>query len=407
MSRAFTDDIAARMVVPAPGEDKRMSDVRPDMNKRSLASTSDFVSTMMMGTLNKRRFTGDQGLGAFRASMSGQLAQGLSVTNTGFSTTDVQTDQVISQPIFAKAFKEAWQADYVEMTPLFCSSQEPETSSLQMYTVASPAVLNYGLEAQTIRRTRAILNPAAAADFEETAWSLGHLQADSAMDFAMKWNYLGPMTGFSDGDVHSSDASVRAASNAERLLNYSVFNRARIFNMFGPDLVAGDYLFWCIKEYDVSRNRNHLDPRGVSKAARRRFPAYELQVMGASQHFIHTGIHNSSYDPISGPDSFTDPSESDLDYISRAARLAADYRPIDIDEYDRAVVRADGADGSVADRLDETPQLIYDAYMEGYCMKVGYARAKNGRDPTVSALAEAHRSHNEMKKLQALTIYHL
>lgn len=40
-------------------------------------------------------------------------------------------------------------------------------------------------------------------------------------------------------------------------------------------------------------------------------------------------------------------------------------------------------------------------------MKVGYARAKEGRDPTESALLEAHRSHEKMKKLQSLTIYHI
>jgi len=447
MSRAFTDGIMSRLQVPTPGSDERMGDVLVDTNKRPLVTSSDFVSSIMTGVQSKRRFMGDSGLGAFRDSLRGQLAEGLSVVNTGFSTTDAQSDEVISQPIYAKAFREAWHQDYVNETPLFCSRKEPETNSLQMYTVASPQVLNFGLELQSIKRTRALLNPGAAADFEETLWSLGHMMAESAADFGDKWNYLGPMTGFLDAGVHSSDASVRRAQNAERMLNFSIYNRARIFNFFGDNVVKGDYLFWCVKAYDVSRLKNFLDPRGHAVAARRQFPAHEMQVMGASSRYIHAPTHNSAYEPVTGPDSFTDPGKSDTDYTARIAKLATDFRPIDFDEYDRPSFRAMNDADAVAEAVRAVPELVYEAYLEGYwydcrvrartrlilslfdthSMKVGYARAKEGRNPTESALLEAHRSHvrcafvsriagvthslsfaqEAMKRLQSLTIYHM
>lgn len=333
----------------------------------------------MNGVRDKRRFTGDAGLGAFRQSLIGQLADGLTVVDTGFSTYDVQTDEIISQPIMTKPFREAWQQDYVNETPLFCSRQEPETNALQLYTVASPPVLNFGLELKTLARSRALLDPNAADGLEEMMWSLAHMSASTAADFGEKWNYLGPMTGFLDAGVHSSDASVRRAQNAERVLNFSIYNRARIFNFFGPNVVKGDYLFWCVKEYDVSRLRNFLDPRGHAVQARRQFPARELQIMGASSRHIHTAAHNTSYDPVSGGDGFTDPLEKyitnkygsswngDMDYTARIAKLARDFAVIDWDEEtDCPRVHQDGADAmdSPQQRVEASgvPQLVYEAY---------------------------------------------
>jgi len=416
--RSVTDLLLSRLTVPSPGDDPRMSDVLVDTGKRPLSSSSDFVSSIMAGVAEKRRFTGGEGLGAFRAAMPAEMSERLSVVDTGFSTTNAQTDQMINVPIALKAFTEAWHQDYVEQTPLWCSRVEPDTHSLSLYTVASPAVLNFGLELRAAAAAVAGVAPDLRARIEDHTYSLGRLMPTTGDEFGEMWNFLGPMTGFLDSGLHSSNAQVRAAQNAERMLTYSIFNRARIFNFFGSHLVKGDYIYFCAKNYDLTHMRNIVDPRGHAVAARRgRDTESALQVMGASSRHIHTSTHNSSYTPEIGPDSFTDPARGDADYVARLKKVALDYNPVEVREdgslrfvYSDKESQAQAVlalSGDVNTRADEVPQLVYDAYMEGYCQKVGYVRAKEGRDPTDTAIAEGHRSHEAMKKLQSLTIYHM
>lgn len=407
----MTDMFLSNLRVPS-GADTRMDDVRPVAgNKRSLESSSSFVESIMSTIDAKRRFqSGAVNLDALRSSLPSQLANAMIVTDTGFSTEDVQTDQTISIPILAKPFQEAWQADYVDCTPLFCSTSEPETHAQQLYTVASPAVLNFGLEMQEIYRDATLIGGTTAKqaeDIEALSVSLGHMMASSAQEIGDKWNYLGPMTNVLDVTALSSDANVRRAYNNERLINFSIYDRAIIFNMFGPHVVRGDYLYWCARDYDISHRRNVDDPRGRAVFARRKFPAHALQIMGASEHFMHTPHHNTSYDAVSGPESFTDPKKGDLDYVARLTRMAKEYRRMDFDIVtDRPIFRQVD-ENDVQENVNEVPQVIYEAYMEGFCRKVGYARSFEGKHPTEMGILDAHRSHDSMKMLQQMVIYHV
>lgn len=408
MSREFTDNVIGRLMVPTPsmGVDNDLN-----MFKRKLDDSRDFVSAITDGVQSKRLYTGRAGLEPLRATLASQLADSMNVIDTGYSTTDAQSDEMITQPIAVKAFAQRWQQDYVEMTPLFCASQEPTTSALNMHTVASPQVLNMGLELKAIFDQRAPLEPSSSFDdMEDLATTLASTQIKTAVEFGDKWNYLGPMTGFLDAGVHSSDATKRAAQNAERMLTFSIFKRARIFNFFGEDLVKGDYLFWQVGARDMSFLRNFVDPRGQALAARRKLFDPQLQIFGASQRQLHTPVHNSSYD-FTG-DAFTNPRDSDVDYMQRIERLARDFDVIEFDDVFADAPRLKYGTGADKERqkkelLEEVPSLVYDAYMEGYCMKVGYARSLTGRAPTLGELREAHRSMEAMKKLQAVTIYNL
>ena len=114
--------------------------------KRSFTGTRDVVDTMLSVTARRRFNTGDSSLQPMRSSLPGQLARGLTVVNTGLSTTNAQTDEIITQPIFAKPFRQGWEQDYVENMPLFSNRAEVDATSAQMYTVASPQVINFALE---------------------------------------------------------------------------------------------------------------------------------------------------------------------------------------------------------------------------------------------------------------------
>jgi hypothetical protein len=408
-SREFTSMLGSRLAIPSALADERMSDVKANTAKRPLVTSSDFVSTLTAAVQAKRRFVGD--LPPFmRMPNQGSLVDGMRVVNTGFSTEDAQTDETVSQPVFAQPFPDGWEQEYVEQTPLFCSSYQPGMAEMQIFSIASPAVVNFGLELKSQMRARALLAPDAdAADaLDEVMWSLQHLTADDADDFAAKWKLLGPMTSMLSTSITTSRSSsevARATTNA-RLLTYACSNRGRYFNMFDPHVRKGAYLFFCARDYDMSHNRTFVDVHGHAVAARREFPAFELQVMGASETFTHAPSHNSSYNAVSAhDDAFTDPTRADTDYMARAVKLAKDYRPLELDEFDRPTFRAYGADSSVQSRIEEAPELVYRAYMEGRCQKVGYARSTDGAAPTEAAVRDAHRSHHVMKQLQTLSVY--
>jgi hypothetical protein len=412
-SQRLVSNIMTRARVPAPQNDERMGDVRPNTFERPLGSSSDFVSSIMGSVLGKRRFTGGEGLDAMRSVLPGQLGEGLRVIDTGFSDTHGQTDQLMSSPIFAKAFQEAWQMDYVEGTPLFVSASEPESAARSMHTVASPQVLNFALELRSLRSdpmTKATLTAGALADLEDMAHSINHLSAKTPTEFAERVNYLGPMVNVQDRTPHSSYARVRRGDNAERMLSYSIYDRARIFNFFGDNLVKGDYLFWCVKQQNLDHQRDYVDPRGRSVVARRKFPASSLQVVGMSSRGYHSPVHNSSYDPtaLNGPTEFTDPRVDDTDFTMRIEKLARDYSVVDFDEISgEPSIRSLNDADNVSERVRAAPSLVYDAYMTGYCMKVGYARSFDGRNPTASAILAAHRSHEDMMKLQSVVYYNI
>jgi hypothetical protein len=379
--------------------------------KRSFTGTRDVVDTMLSVTARRRFNTGDSSLQPMRSSLPGQLARGLTVVNTGLSTTNAQTDEIITQPIFAKPFRQGWEQDYVENMPLFSNRAEVDATSAQMYTVASPQVINFALELGDLTRARnAIVGRAGVAnELVELAEYLEYMTAETPAQFADRWNYLGPMTTFKDSGVHSSSSAVRRVGGAQRMLGFSMFNRCKTFQCFAPNVQKGQYLFFGCKEQDVSHLRNFVDPRGEAVVARTTYPATALQVYGFSEKDAPSGPYASTaYDPKVGPESFKDPLAGDRDYVSRATRMTQEYKPIEIDPVTDKIrfVQTDAPD-LVSEMLRETPEIVYRAYMEGWVKRVGVARHFEGRAPTRSAIAEAMRSHDKMKLLPVVEVVNL
>ena len=386
-----------------------MSDVMVGA-KRPLSSTRDFVDTMMSVTSRRRFATGDSSLTPMRSSLPSQLARGMTVINTGFSTNNANTDEIITMPIFAKPFQQGWEQDYVENTPLFCNRAEVDATSLQMYTVASPQVINFALELGQLTRARsAVVGRAGVAnELVDLAEYLEYMTATDTQQFADRWNYLGPMTSFKDAGVHSSSAVVRRAGGAQRMLGFSAFNRCKSFNLFSPTLRKGQWCFFGVKERDISHLRNFVDPRGEAVVARTSYPATALQLYGFSEADSPTGPYAStSYDPSVGPESFKDPAAGDRDYMARARRIRQEYKPLEYDEASDTVRFVLGTDATVQEWLAETPEIVYRAYMEGWVKRVGVARHFEGRAPSLSSIEEALRSHDAMKLLQTVEIVNL
>jgi len=288
-----------------------------------------------------------------------------------------------------------------------------------MHTVASVPILNFVFELGALTSSRnALVSRAGVADdllaqreyleyMVPMATSSDDPTASLAEAAAEKWSYLGPMHTFLDADRHSSNPAVRRAQGAQRMINWSVFNRSKTFNMFSPELRKGDHMFYTIKEIDVSHIKDFVDPRGSAVVARTTFPARALQVVGFTERDAPIAFHDTSYDPIDGV-AFTEPGAEDFDYMERARRLAQDYSPIEIDDNDVVrFVSTGGEADAVAEALRQTPELVYRAYMEGRTYKVGIARSFEGRRPSKKAIAEAHRSHSAMKQLQTVEIYNV
>jgi len=416
-SRQFTNMLASRLVVPSPYEDERMADVMTGGQKRNFSGVRDLTETVI-STMNKRRFTGDAALGPLRSAVPDQLSRRMNVVNTGFSSGSAHTDEEIVAPLFAKPFAQGWEQDYVEKMPLFSNRVEPEQHSMNMHTLASVQVLNFVSELGALTDSRnALVARAGVADElvqmrEYLEYMIPSVKPGVAVDslassIAEKWAYLGPMMTFQDAGIHSSDAQVRRAQGAQRMINFSVYNRAKTFNVFGEQVRKGDQLFFVAKEIDVSHLKNFVDPRGQAVVARTTFPARAMQVVGFSQHDAPVPFHNTGYDPVSGPDSFADPVAGDRDYVQRARRIAQDYQIIDIDDGTDAISFRGTESDAVREHLRSTPELVYRAYMEGTVFKVGTARSFEGRRPSNAAIREGLRSHEAMKRLQTVEIYNV
>ena len=417
-SGSLVNAFMGRMPVPSVGGDSRMSDVISTASaggqKRAFESGRDLIDSVMGSVGTKRRFSAaDSSLGPFRSSLPASLAAALTSIDTGFSTEDAQTDQIMRQSLTIKPFAQRWEQDYVQMTPIFVSRIEPETYGRAFYSAFSPAVLNFGMELKAVRATVAAQTPALAAALKNDKWTLDKLMPTTGEEFDKMVNFMGAMDVSQDAGVFYSDATKRRGQGAERTITYSVYDRERIFNMFSPSMRRGEFIFFRVGEVDLSYLPNYLDPQGSAVAARRSNDTLRaLQVVGGSSRHQHVAIRNSGYDPVTGPDSFTDPREGDVDYIARVTKLAKDfkYQEVDVDEVSGELIwhkfTREEAD-AISEAERSASQLTYEAYLEGAVKSVGYFRSSNGPAPSQDAILMGHRSHNAMKELQAITVYNV
>ncbi len=415
MASSFTDMIIGGAQVPS-ADDRRVRDVVFPHTKRALPS-AQAMADGLLNEMSGKRFRGASALAPMFGALPASLVDGMRVINSGLSTNDAQTDEIITQCIFAKPYPQHWEQGFVEKTALFCNRVEPDRSTKGVYTVADVPILNFSLELAQMTRTRnALLHGGGANDLDELsdlASRFEYMLAGTADEFMEKWNLLGAMTTFQDASVYSSNADVRRANGGQRMLGFSVFNRAWTFNLFSPNVRIGERLYFVVKEVDISHLRNLVDPLGRSVVARTVFPARALQITGMTQSDMAFVPYDTSYQGAGDGLAAGDPAESDRNYVHRQMRCAYDYRRAEYDATTDTLkiytvdMEPENVRRNLQELLDEQPQIVYDAYMEGRVMSVGYARRLDGRAPSASAIFEGHRSQDKMKLLQTVEIWNI
>ena len=190
-----TDQLIAAMQPPS-GEDRRVRDVMPGQ-KRGIFNAQDLADSMSQSVSGKR-FRGDAILGPLRSVLPDQLARGLNVVNTGFSTTDAQTDEIITQLVYARPYHQHWEQGFVNNTTLFANRTEHIFDTPNVHTVADVPILNFLCElSDTIQKQRNYAPRGNALEvLSEMSQIYEALLPTSSADFWAKWNLLGPMTSF-------------------------------------------------------------------------------------------------------------------------------------------------------------------------------------------------------------------
>lgn len=383
---------------PSVLEGKRQLD-GPSSNPVSVDLGNALASKIMRTT-----FSGDRtAVAPVVQSLPGGMGASMSVVNTGFSTMDQQTGEIMTQPIVIRPwFQDGWEKTFIPGTSLFVNNAEPWTGNAKgMHAAASVPILNYFSE----RGARAKAGGKGAGPFSgpRSRANVDDYSAFDEQDFARKWSHVGVMT----TDM-KSDASWRAR---ERMIGVSTFGRqGKVFNLFGENVRPGDRLYYVTKRYPAASSA-FIAPDGTTQAQYTSFPKAFLQTRGATDKgagFVpHCTDHPGSVGGGGGA-SGDDPSDADRDSWEADCRLAQEYREYEWDEEGgtfMAVVRNIAEEEGRQEAVASAPELVYRAYQEGHVTYVGVAKTLMGHPPSQKTLAEAHRNIHRMVKLQTIELW--
>jgi len=389
-----------------------MEDVWPSL-KRSAASLSGSADIIDSANelFSSKRFAGHGAFESqFRAAVPDQLAAGMHFLDTGFATSDQQTDQIVVVGNVARSFEDGgYEQSYVANMPLWASAQETiHDEQYEAVTLASPAVLNYLFELGSVaEQANALVRRGAVPEtLTDLAERYKPLIAATALEAEQKWSLLGNMASVLDSTRYANSTAARLARGpTERLIGTSTTERSHVFNCFAPDLRPGDRVFWVFRDVDISWTNALLDPHGNAVVGRAAYPPRTLQVVGFSHRQVDVIGHDSS--ATRSIFDFSDPRDEDLDYVRRATRLRTQWIPFDWDENaapgDEYKPREPEAD--LAGALAEVPELVYDQYMYGYATAAGIVRSVAGRHTDTGAIRWGLRSNEKIKQLPVVELY--
>lgn len=366
-----------------------MADVWPRL-KRSAAqmTTSEDIFELASDAFSAKRFAGHGAFeAAFRSAVPDQLASGIHFTDTGFATSDQQTDQIVVTATMARAFEEGYEQAYCEKMPLWASARETiHDGQKSVHTLASPPVINYLLHLKALtKRFRGFgqRNDLGSA-LERLTTRYDEFTAETAEGAAATWSLLGNMVSGVDSSAYANSTAARMARGpTERLIGTSLIERSSVFNLFDTDVRVGDAVFWAFREIDLDWTRSLLDPNGSPVVAHDGQPT--LQLVGFS-------TRGRGYIPRDA--SLAKSGLSDLGYTRRVSRVVSAARALNIaDEQD------------VAGALESVPTIMYDEYMTGAVTAAGIVRNIYGRASGKAAIQLGLRSHEAMKSLPYLELY--
>lgn len=393
--------------LPSAGSSK-MTTIRPSL-KRELPAATPALAAAIAGPVLASSFAGgSRYIAPFAGALPGRMAEGMSVVNAGYSTTDQQTDEVIAQPLIMRSWHpHPWERSFVEGTSLFVNRKEPWAGTQGLHAVASIPVLNYFSELAAMHRTKQLARPlrppGAAGRRQVPALVDDEYAAVDPADFAQKWNYIGTAAG-DQGAGGVANRSVSVYRAREKMINENPYGRVPgVFCLFSEQPRRGERLYFITREYEASQ-ANFTDPDGSVIAGRAEFPAPFMQTRGMTDQSAGFAAHCTiGADLASGDGPFV----GDVDYIRRQHRIAHDWTEFDWSEEtgELVVVRQPVEDEGVQAAVDAVPDTVYEAYMEGDVKYVGVARQLIGEGPSAKHLADAHRDHNRMRTLATLELW--
>jgi len=410
MSRPFPAD-ALNGALPS-GESRGMQQIRPNLAaKRELDAPRANPVSVDLGNVLASKIMGSSFAGnrssvsEIAQSLPGSLGQSMSVVDTGYSTQDQQTGEVITTPLVIRPwFQDGWERTFIEGTTLFTNLAEPWTGNAKgMHAAASVPILNYFSE-RAARTAAAERKNAGRGAGRAVVRAHGRVNVDDysardAQDFDRKWALAGTMT----SDM-KSNTSMRSR---ERMIGVAAYGRVpKVFNMFGENVRPGERLYFVTKRYPAASS-SYVAPDGTTQAQYTSFPEPFLQTRGATDSgygFIpHCTQHPGSVSGAHGG-----PREPDRDSVDFERTLAQEYREYEWDEENdtfMSVVRDIAAEEGQQEAVNSAPQFAYEAYEEGSVKFVGVAKTLTGHAPSAKGLSEAHRDINRMVKLQTVEVW--
>jgi len=179
-------------------------------------------------------------------------------------------------------------------------------------------------------------------------------------------------------------------------VGFSQIGRCYTYNLFSPTVRRGDHLYKVVRNY-TAESANFVDPNGQIITGRKNYPHSFLQIRG------FTDSHHDTV-PVFAANSYDTSSQFRRDNM----RVNQEYLEYDVNDDGELVLSRDMREQEVdaaAEVERRMSQLVYDAYTDGYVMKIGIARSVHGQQPTPQEISVAHRDQEAMKKMQLVHIY--
>jgi hypothetical protein len=182
---------------------------------------------------------------------------------TGFLTT-APANETITNLIFAKPYRDGWQADYAEGSFFFINKAAGGGVALKseitdaFYALADVPTLNYFLQISASTNLRGLLRQ--TDDYDGVS---DRFAATSIREFREKWSQLGVFQkALLDSDEITRPVGTYVTPQ-QRLIDYSPYARVIMPNLWGRDVRVGDRLVFAVRRMRPYHSEFY-NPRGES-----------------------------------------------------------------------------------------------------------------------------------------------
>lgn len=331
-----------------------------------------------------------------------RVASSATYAGTGFANAQHSGYHKVVDPLLVRPWAD-YPTIHSEGTVLFLSKQD---HAMAGHSVAADVpMLNFLLEeaamlqsqSRTGGRAQGYL-PRLVMDMKARAQRYEPFYAHTPQEFVTKWSRLPAL-------VQTRFNSL-ATANPQRAQSYGVSygGVGNMFNMFG-DVKRGSQLYFVLRKKKL-RGPDVLSPEGQPLDSRINSDRNVLQLEGVSsdsnfQPFVDTSIDSPAAfkNYIMG-----NTRDTDINYVSREAQAAAEYKEFEYDEfsgrwYDRTVA----TDQGLQEQLANIPTADYEVYQQGDVIKVGVSKSVQ-LEHNMSRVQAGHRSREKMRHLSKIEV---